>query len=56
MRFLQPSAYLFLMLIGFVSLVEARVVRMEITSKKDVLGGQLFGNGGDHTKRRSPIV
>src|ERR1019366_8355552 len=43
MRFFQRSAYLLLMLIGFVSLVEARVVRVEITSRKDVLGGQSFG-------------
>ena len=38
------------MLIGFVSLVEARVVRVEITSRKDVLGGQSFGNGGAYER------
>jgi hypothetical protein len=50
MRFLQRSAYLLLVLIGFVSLVEARVVRVEIASRKDVLGGQAFGNGGAYER------
>ena len=50
MRFLQRSAYLLLILVGFVSLVEARVVRVEITSRKDVLGGQSLGNGGAYER------
>ena len=49
MRFLR-SAYLLLILVGFVSLVEARVVRVEITSRKDVLGGQSFGNAGAYER------
>ncbi len=32
------------------SLLEARVVRVEITSRKDVLGGQSFGNGGAYER------
>jgi len=50
MRFLQRSASLLLILVAFASLGEARVVRVEIVSRKDVLGGQSFGNDGTYER------
>jgi hypothetical protein len=46
MRFLQRSAPLLFILIAFASTGEARVVRVEIVSRKDVAGGQSFGGAG----------
>ena len=50
MRFIRRPVCLLLFLIVFVSVVQARVLRVEITSKKDVLGGQSFGNGGAYER------
>jgi alpha/beta hydrolase family protein len=50
MRFLQRSASLLLVLLGLVSLLEARVVRVDIASREDVLGGQPFGDGGAYER------
>jgi hypothetical protein len=50
MRVLEPSAYLLLILIGLGSLVEARVVRVEITARTDALGGQSFAGGGAYER------
>lgn len=50
MRFLQRFACLWLILFGFASLLEARVVRVEVTSRKDVLSGQSFGSVGAYER------
>lgn len=50
MRLLQRHVSFLLVLLGFVSALDARVVRVEVTSKKDVLSGQAFGNAGAYER------
>ena len=50
MRLLQRHVSFLLVLLGFVSALNARVVRVEVTSKKDVLSGQAFGNAGAYER------
>ena len=50
MRFLQTSLSVLLVLLSFVSRLEARVVRVEVTSRKIVLDGQSFGSAGAYER------
>ena len=50
MQLLRRYLSLLFILLAFVSMLEARVVRVDITSRKDVLGGQAFGKAGAYER------
>src|ERR1700674_1268326 len=50
MRILRMAGSVLLCLISCVSLLNAKVVRVEIASRNDVLGGKTFGDAGAYER------